>query len=131
MSQYVAIESSKLPSVAEWNQAANEIGFTVEIEDAVLSEHSGYLPVKFLGCNSGFEFYLDRSSSIEEFGLDKSKFDSVVEFVTFSDENEAQCALVCAIAMLKLTNGVYYDSEGGHCEDPFVLYQQARDWIDS
>ncbi len=131
ISQYVIFEGAKLPTITQWEEVANEFGFKVEIEDVQLHEHSGYLPVQFMGKKSGFEFYLHNSSEFDQFEFDQSRYGSVIEFVTFSDMVETQCALVCALALLEATSGLYFDSEGGQCDDSKVLADQAKEWIDS
>lgn len=120
-----------LPSVSEWNHTAREMGFDISIDESDLTTHSGYLPVKFEGHDSGFEYYMEASSSSALFDSIASQKNRVVQFVTFSDEREAQCALVCALALLSVANGIYFDSEGGSCSDAQVLAQQAREWIEN
>ena len=127
--QYVAISRSRLPSVSQWQEATRLRGFDITIDDADLTEMSGFLPVQFMGSPCGFEFYLEDITEVGAREIDFEDRDAVVVFRTGSDESEAQCALVCAAVLVDLADGVYFDDYGGQARDGEILIKQAREWM--
>lgn len=64
MSLLVPICAS-LMSVADVNAAFRDAGFDMVMEQVDLSAHSGYLPVRFEGQVSGFEYYINEADDFE------------------------------------------------------------------
>ncbi|NQV26999.1 MAG: hypothetical protein HQ518_21830 [Rhodopirellula sp.] len=115
---FIFLNNDRLPSRDAWQHALDnaETGMTLDVVDN-LREFSGYLPVKFNGADSGFEWYY---GPVEEvFGRRPRELadrDFAIDFVTHSDMQELTCALYAAGVLGKLADGLFHDEE----RDAFV-----------
>ncbi|MEM8834715.1 MAG: hypothetical protein AAGD00_02735 [Planctomycetota bacterium] len=128
--QFVAISKVKLPSTARLSERMTMLGFESAIEPADLSSHAGYLPVRFMGKESGFEWYLDPvgPGGVQP-SVDVGERDAVVGLRTGSDATEAQCSMVCAAALMGLADGVYFNDYEAHLTDPDQLISEVQEWL--
>jgi hypothetical protein len=129
VNQYVAISSKKLPTATDWESAVEKLGFDIRIDPVDLTKHHGYLPVQFLSQNAGFELFLNQSQDFEESEVDLSKYDIVIQFTTFSEQLEGQCAMVCAAGLVTCCDGVYFDENDQVFHDSVELVSIAKEWI--
>ena len=127
--QFVAIRKSELPSAEVWDVAVSKLGFTIKIDPADFEEHTGYLPVQFLNQDTGFEFLLEEAGEFANSEIDFADRDVVVQFTTFSEELEGQCAMVCAAGLLACCDGIYFDEDSQITRDSNELVSMAREWI--
>lgn len=114
MSQKVRVylDGSRLPDVAQWQAALTAHGFAFVLDPSLsLPTHEGYLPVTCEGIETGFEFGLDPSSTAEiaSFG----GRDQSATFRWGSDLHALVAASACGAVFAALTDGVYFDAEGG------------------
>lgn len=127
--QFVAVRKSELPSTEVWDAAVSKLGFAIKIDPTDFADFSGYLPVRFLDQNVGFEFYLEEAGEFADSEIDFGDRDLVVQFTTFAEELEGQCAMVCAAGLLACCDGIYFDEDLQIIRDPSELVDMAREWI--
>ncbi|MES2642289.1 MAG: hypothetical protein V4850_22590 [Myxococcota bacterium] len=112
MSQVIRVylNGSRLPDVAVWQAGLTAHGFAFVLDPSVsLPTHEGYLPVTCEGIETGFEFYLDPVSTAELAG----GRDQSATFRWGSDPHALVAASACAAVLTALTDGVFFDAEGG------------------
>lgn len=121
----VYLDSSRLVSAAEWDQAIKKNGFEIEMAtDFEVRLFSGFLPCKYKGEDTGFEYCY--SEAIDELeGAEKDNIGerhSAVVFVTHSDLKELATATIAAGVLCSITDGVLFD------DGNWVVAGQAIDW---
>jgi hypothetical protein len=125
---YVFLRDERLPSVADWQQALDRAGTGIVIDPIDdLRRHTGYLPARFNGHESGFEWYYGPAQEIlgqmpEAIG-DRTH---AVDFVTHSDMRELICGLVAGAILAKLADGLVLDEESGEFSDGDKALELAR-----
>ncbi len=67
MSLYVALALTTVPSPAVINTSAQELSIPIEISATDLTEHSGFLPIKVSGNDSGVETYVYPASKAADY----------------------------------------------------------------
>jgi hypothetical protein len=104
----------KLPTRAALSRAMKELGFPFSIAPATgsLEQHSGFMPMKLRGEETGVEFdvYSDHAA-VEEFadvGVDAG-FERRASLRWGGDFQEAVAGMSAAAALAKLMNGVVFD----------------------
>ena len=115
---FVFLPEGRLPTVAEWQNALDDAGVGVVLEDVGdLRTHTGYIPATLKGRPSGFEWL---SGTVDEiFGEEPEELSEHPEaccFTTRSDVGELVCALYSAAVISRSGGGLIYDEE----EDSFV-----------
>ena len=114
----IFLRDDRLPTRDVWQQALDDAGtgITLDVVDN-LREFSGFLPAKFDGEASGFEWYY---GPVEEVFDDKpsavGEREHAIDFVTHSDLQELVCATYAAGAIAKVADGLFYDED----QDAFV-----------
>jgi hypothetical protein len=109
----VYFASGRLPTIGQWEQAADELGVRLRLTPVDLRSHSGVLPVAFRAddYNTGFEFELrpdwGRCNGSADRLRDKDAFAS---FRCFSREFPA--AVWAAVSFAKASGGVFQDETG-------------------
>ena len=125
---FVFFRDVRLPSVQEWQQALDLSGTGIVIDPTVdLRRHAGYLPARYHGHESGFEWYYGPAEEIsgqmpEAIG-DRTH---AVDFVTHSDMRELVCGLVAGAILAKLADGLVFDEESGEFIDGDKALELAR-----
>src|SRR5262245_61339549 len=127
----IFIAARGLPTVVEWQQAIDGLGFDVKLDPSVdPAKHSGYWPAVFEGRETGFEFYLDPSKEVlRDYPHIKSKVGGskhCASFVLHSDMLELCAASASAAALTSLTNGVWYYADGDVIYDAGEAVASAR-----
>lgn len=110
----VYLHDRDLPSRDAWQTAISAAGIDLQLDDFAPREHTGFLPAKLNGQNSGFEYYFqpvaanERDDVLAEIG-DR---DRVVLFVTHASEIEGRSAMLAAAVLTELVDGVFLDPQG-------------------
>jgi hypothetical protein len=125
----VYFASDRLPTLAEWERAASDLGLHLRVMPVDLRTHSGTLPVAFESddYNTGFEFQLSsewgRDDAIADLLRDKDAF---AWFRCFGREWPA--AVWAAVSFAKASGGVFQDPEGTSFRslDEAVAYARAE-----
>lgn len=127
----IFVGAKGLPSVTEWQQALDDLGFNVKLDASVNpAKHSGYWPAVFEGRETGFEFYLDLSKEVLrdyphlKYRVGGSKH--CVSFVLHSDMLELCAASAAAAALTSLTKGLWYYADGDVVYDASEAVASAR-----
>jgi hypothetical protein len=118
--QCVLLDSSRMPSAAEWSRAIGELGFTtMELDPRFhVKQDGGHRPCLYKGRKTGFEYAweLIEDAEIDDEVRDEvlehaGKRDAMVSFVTHGSEDAYFAAFVAAAVLAKLTDGVYWHAE--------------------
>ena len=102
--QHAFIHKDKVPSKVQWQEAVNASGFDLQIyPDLQVFEHSGFMPCKLLGKDSGVETYyspaneiFDDPAVIKELAGDR---DYCISFRWGGSFREAACAMILSYAL--------------------------------
>ena len=110
---YIFLPDSSVPTVQDWQDAISAAAFPLVLDrDIDLPSHRGFLPAKYKGKDTGFEFYLDAASDIVgTYPHVAAKLGPRTECATFrwgSDLLEMCAALSATASLAKLTNGLYF-----------------------
>jgi hypothetical protein len=113
----------EIPDTAALTQAMQELGFPISVVPPhySLEDKKGYRPMLLRGQESGAEFYLeDNGHDFMKEGLadfpdllakiDPS-FDRAAYFVFGSRWDEVICGTCAAVALTKLTNGIFWEDQ--------------------
>ena len=123
----VFFASGRLPTIAAWERAADELGMRLRITPVDLVSHSGVLPVAFRAddYNTGFEFDLrsdwGRDDASAELLRDK---DSFASFRCFGLQFPA--TVWAAVSFARASGGVFQDERGSILPTPEETIAYAR-----
>jgi hypothetical protein len=115
--QYAFIHKNKVPSRAQWQEAVDAAGFDLQIYPELQAfEHSGFMPCKLLGKDSGVETYyspageiFEDPAAIEELAVDR---DYCISFRWGGSFREAACAMILSYALARVFGAVVsYEGE--------------------
>ena len=131
--QYAFIHKDKVPSRAQWQAAVSASGFDLQIDpDLQVFEHSGFMPCKLLGQDSGVETYyspaneiFDDPAAIE--GLAGGR-DYCISFRWGSSFREAACAMILSYALAG-SFGAVVSYEGGEPYQDLAALRKDTDEI--
>jgi hypothetical protein len=121
----VYLPRARMPTPARWASAISEAGFealTLDTEFDV-DEHSGFLPCRMDGAESGFEYASGPIESIDGLELPET-FDFSVTLATHSDMRELACSVIAAAVLCSITDGVLVDPQA----DERVEAEDAIRW---
>ncbi len=110
---HVFLESWKVPTHDDWQQAITSIGFPATIQAPFNPRsHTGFQPVTYGGHSTGFEFCVEPANEIigsyPHVSDRLGKRDICATFRWGGDLNEMSAALAAAAALTKLVDGIYY-----------------------
>jgi hypothetical protein len=110
------VRDEKLPTISEWQSALDRAGVDIVLEDVGdLRKHTGYLPARYRGQPSGFEWLYGPLA--ENFGGDAPDGLNgrvhVINCVTHSDMTELVCGLVACSVLSQVADGLFLDDESG------------------
>ena len=111
----VYLARSAMPSPLQWAKAISEANFPVALDTQFdADEHTGFLPCKFRGKLSGFEYYSDRlrEKEREEVGAPKT-CDFLITFVTHSLMHELATSFIAAGVLCHISGGLFVDPQSG------------------
>lgn len=136
MELHVLLSKSRLPDVGQWQAAIDALGFDVKLDPSLKVESDmGFLPAKFKGRDSGFEFNVSPASEItdtySEFTNEFAGREVSGNFRWGGDLNEMACALVASAALAKLSDGVWFDPQEGACFDSSGAIEQAKSGVEA
>ena len=102
--QFAFIDKNKVPSPSQWQQAIDDAGYDLQVDDGLVPfSHSGFLPCVLLGAKTGVETYYNRvrdafpdSGVVNEVAGGR---DFVISFRWGGDFREAACAMVLSFAL--------------------------------
>lgn len=122
----VYLKHSAMPTPTGWQKAIHDAGFPIEIDTDIDSDtFSGFLPCKYRGALSGFEYYANRMSEAEsaEVGAPPGANFSIT-LVTHSDLREFSCSAVAAAMLAKCSGGLLFDPQSGES----ITSEDAVNW---
>ena len=110
----VYLTRARMPTPAAWQDAIAAANFPVLIDqDFDPDTFTGFLPCKYKGTISGFEYYPAGLSVDDAKNLDVSGADFSATFIAHEGHNEMQTALCAASALCVSSNGVLVDPQSG------------------
>ena len=111
----VYIRDNDLPSHNRWQRAIDDEGIDLQMDEFSTREHLGFVPAKLNGQSCGFEYFFHpvEPSEEEDFGTELGGRDRSVCFRFHGNEIDGQAAMLSAAVLTKLTNGVFFDPQGG------------------
>ena len=130
--QYAFIHKDKVPSRAKWQEAVDAAGFDLQIDPELqVFEHSGFMPCKLLGKDSGVETYYSPANEIfddpaapEELAGDR---DYCISFRWGGSFSEAACAMILSYVLASSFGAVVsYEGEEPH-QDLAALRKETDD----
>lgn len=124
---HVYLAGDRLPTRDEWQQALNDRGEDLILDEFSPREHTGFLPAQFKGSDSGFEYYYDsvNDDTPKEIREVIGGRDGIVAARLFSDPNEYRAATTALAVLAELSDGVLCDPQSGEC----VAAEHVFEWI--
>ena len=113
---YVLLKRSQVPTLAAWQGALDGLGFGLSL-DPTFDPHidTGFVPCKYNGSSTGFEFSLGTKTDLVEpypdLGPRTELFDTSAAFLWGGDLNECVSAICSAAALTKVSAGLVYDPQ--------------------
>jgi hypothetical protein len=134
MELHVLLSKSRLPDVKQWQAAIDALSFGVHLDPSlVVASNTGFVPAKFKGRDSGFEFDISPASDVSgaypEFAKQFAGRDRAANFRWGDELAEMACALAASAALAKLADGVWFDPQEGACLDHAAAIEQAESGI--
>jgi hypothetical protein len=130
MGLYVVLALATAPSSDEINSAAKELNIPIEISAAELTSHSGFLPVKVAGNDSGVQTFIYPATEAKGSIPENEKIDIsnsiVFEFRWGGNFKEAAAAFYTAQVLTMKYKGVAFDPESGIFLGPEQIAQGAE-----
>lgn len=123
----VYMRHGALPSGRSWALAVKDAEFALALDGEFDTENfSGYLPCRYQGAPSGFEYFAAKVTDDERAAFDvPPELDFVVTLATRGDESELACAVIALGVLCRMTNGLLYDPQSGASITP----DEAMDWV--
>lgn len=113
-----------MPDPSVWADAIAERGFPAELDrEFDVDAFSGFLPCRFDGLDTGFEYFSGPVEFIDELDL-PDHFDFSVTFSAHSDACELASAVVCAAVLCAISGGILVDPQA----DRTVAARDAIPW---
>jgi hypothetical protein len=121
----VLLRDAEVPCFEDLQRALDEAGSGLRLENLSLRTHTGFWPALLTGCPCGFEYSFGPIDADfqDDLQLEIGDRDRVVDFVWHSNELDKRAALHAAAALAKLTNGFYFDPQGGEFAQGERAYQ--------
>ena len=122
ISRTVYLRRANMLSPKAWADAIRAAGFPVDLDmDFDVERHSGYLPCRYEGRESGFEYFFSTLDEIRDDNDDDDDFalpdvgdrDIGVAFVTRSSMRGLATAVAAAAVLCAKVDGVLSDDEAG------------------
>jgi hypothetical protein len=110
---HVFVSDPKIPDHLQWQNALQELGIRLTLPtDFMIRKQSGYLPVRWNGRKTGFEFFLGPVGT--QFKDLKDKLGARDHIATFvpRDEVESGAAIAAAAGLAWVAGGVFFDPQG-------------------
>jgi hypothetical protein len=120
----VYLRRAAMPTPSQWQQAIRDARFQVDLDtDFDVDTFSGFLPCKFRGADSGFEYFSEMVAEEDRVETELPPgTDFAVTLVTHSDLSEFATSLLAAGALCHASGGVLVDPQSGEgCASEQVL----------
>lgn len=131
--QYVFIQKDKVPSRAQWQEAVDAAGFDLEIDPELqVFEHTGFMPCKLLGEDSGVEIYYSPANEIFDDPAVTEKLagdrDYCISFRWGGSFCETACAMILSYALAS-SIGAIVSYEGDEPQQDLTALRMEIDEI--
>lgn len=132
MTMYVIMSISDVPNTNALNELSNQLNTPVQYSENVdLKEHTGFLPVKLKGNNSGVETYMSPLSEFSDYfpNFDSSSYKEpvVITFRWGGDLQEMVVALNSAYLLGYEKNSTVFEPQSGM----FLTNEQIKEGADT
>jgi hypothetical protein len=133
--QYAFIHKQRVPTPDEWQRAIDEAGFDLQIDPGlVVFEHSGFLPCKLGGRDSGIETYytptdqlFDDPTTVNDLAGGR---DYCISFRWGGRFREAACAMILSYSLARSFGAtISYEGEAPN-EDLAALRKETEQILD-
>jgi hypothetical protein len=127
----VYLRQAAMPSPKDWQEAIQTAEFPVELDmNFDPATFRGFLPCKFNGEPSGFEYFVSprRAEEAVELGAPRDA-DLSVTLVTHSDLRELAVAVSAASALCRVSGGLLVDPQSGETYTPESVLVWAREQL--
>ena len=138
ISRTVYLRRRDMPEPKAWAAAIEAAGFPMSMDtDFDVERMSGFLPCRYEGKESGFEYFFSTVSAMKEdngddFALpDIGDRDVGVSFVTHSSMRGLVTAVIAAAVLCERAGGVLHDEEADELISAADAVADARDLIAS
>jgi hypothetical protein len=125
---FIFVQESCLPTIVEWQRALDDAETGIVLDDVGdLRSHTGYLPARYHGDRSGFEFFFGTAKDV--FGSEPQEVGSrshAIDFVTHSDMQELMCGMIAGAVLAKVADGLVFDEDSGTFVDGDKALQTAK-----
>jgi hypothetical protein len=120
----VYLPRTAMPTPSDWAQEITDRGFAAELDsDFDVDRFAGFLPCRYDGVDSGFEYSSGPIEAVDELEL-PDEFDFSVTFITHSDMRELASSVVCAAVLCAHSRGILVDPQA----DTAVSADDAIPW---
>lgn len=129
---WVFLDRDRLPSASTWAKGVAAAGFELSFVEERVSpaSHGGFLPMRFEGEETGFEFDVhpvERMALTDQLKELVSQLDSVATF-RFTDDDQLVAALAASAVLATLAGGVLHDpNDEPTTSDPAAFLSTARE----
>ena len=122
------MRDDRLPTVQQWQEAIDALCGSVVLDPVNdLRTHTGYLPARFRGQDSGFEWYYDPIKDAIDDPPEKAElYSHAASLVTHSDMRECVCAMFAGAALAKASGGKVCSGETGEVFTPEEALAEAK-----
>jgi hypothetical protein len=140
ISRTVYVRRRNMLTPKAWAEAIRAAGFPMEMDtDFDVERLSGFLPCRYDGQDSGFEYFFSTLAEMKADNEDNEDFeipdvgdrDVGVSFVTHSSMRALATAVVAAAVLCAQTDGVLHDEEAGELVPAKDALSNARELIES
>lgn len=125
----ILLNSKNMPSQKDWQLALRESGFDLVFQSSFdVSSYEGYLPCKYQGNDTGFEYTMEPfdTQELKEAGWPiDSKWNSLVTLTTHYSETDFLAGLMAASVLAQKTQGGF--AVDG--EPPLLKGQEGIRWV--
>jgi len=125
---FVFLRDDRLPTIKEWQRALDQFNTGIYLEQVEdLRSHTGFLPARFNGHQSGFEwFYNPVGEVFDEAPKEIGDRSHAADFKTHSDMRELICGMIAGAVLAKVADGLVLDEESGDFVDGDKALEIAR-----
>lgn len=123
----VYLARSAMPTPTQWAQAIVELGFQMQMyTDFDVDSMAGFLPCKFRGEETGFEYYSDPLTEEDQLNLGvPDSCDFSIMFATHADFTALATSVIASGVLCRIAQGVLCDPQS----DEFWSGGEVLTWI--
>ena len=103
----VSLPARRLPIPEYWQEAITRHGFELELDtDFDPTTFAGYLPCKYKGVETGFEYYYEGATSTVARPFESADYQIIeINFITHSEQREYVAAAIAAAVLTEMSEG--------------------------